>query len=105
MRKKDFILSEIKRLVLEKEPDAKIYLYGSRARGNNRKHSDWDILILLNKAKITFDLEQEITFPLYDLEFETGEIISPQVYSETEWNSKYYLTPFYNNVTSEGKLL
>ena len=99
------ILKEITRLVIEKDSSAKIYLYGSRAKGNSHKNSDWDVLILLNKDKITFEIEKEITFPLYDLEFETGEIISPMVYSENEWNFKYKITPFYKNVMQQGILL
>jgi predicted nucleotidyltransferase len=99
------ILKEIKRIVLDKEPTAKIYLYGSRARGTMKPDSDWDLLILLNKDKITTDLEKSVTYPLYDLEFEIGEVISPMVYSEKEWNSKHKITPFYSNVMREGKLL
>lgn len=95
----------IKRLVVEKDSTAKIYLYGSRAKGNARKDSDWDLLILLNRDKITSDIEKEITNSLYDFEFESGQIISPMVYSEKEWNSKYKITPFYKNVMREGRLL
>jgi predicted nucleotidyltransferase len=101
----DYILKEIKRIVREKDPSAKIYLYGSRARGRGNDNSDWDILILLDKDKITPELEKEITYSLYDLEFDTGEIISPMVYSEKEWTTKYRITQFYNNVMREGKLL
>ena len=99
------ILQRIKMLVLQREPMAKIYLYGSRARGTATSDSDWDLLILLNKDKITNEVEQNITYPLYDLEFETGEVISPMVYSLKEWNSKYRITPFYSNVMKEGQLL
>lgn len=99
------ILKEIKRIIKEKDPSAKIYLYGSRVRGTARSESDWDILILLNKKIITSEIEESITYPLYDLEFDTGEIISPMIYSENEWNTKYKVTPFYHNVMLEGKLL
>jgi len=99
------ILEKIKKIVQEKEPSAKIYLYGSRARGTANSDSDWDLLILLNKKKITTDIEKNITHPLYDLEFDTGEVISPMVYSEQEWNTKYKITPFYYNVMREGQLL
>ncbi|NDP20583.1 MAG: nucleotidyltransferase domain-containing protein [Paludibacter sp.] len=99
------MLNIIKRLVIEKDSTAKIYLYGSRAKGNARKDSDWDLLILLNRDKITSDIEKEITNSLYDFEFESGQIISPMVYSEKEWNSKYKITPFYKNVMREGRLL
>lgn len=99
------ILNRIKRIIKDKEPSAKIYLYGSRSRDTSKEYSDWDLLILLNKDSITTETEKEITYPLYDLEFDTGEVISPMVYSEKEWNSKYKVTPFYQNVMKEGRLL
>lgn len=99
------ILIAIKKLVEEKDSSAKIYLYGSRAKGTAKKDSDWDLLILLNKEKITSEIEKEITYPLFDLEIETGEIISPMVYSEIEWNTKYNVTPFYKNVMKESHLI
>jgi len=99
------ILSQIKRIVREQEPSAKIYLYGSRSKGTARSDSDWDLLILLNRERISYEVEHGISSPLYDLEFDTGEVISPMIYSEKEWNSKYRFTPFYKNVMREGKLL
>lgn len=98
-------LGQIKQLVLEKEPTAKLYLYGSRAKGLANDKSDWDLLILVGRDKVTREIETSITDPLYDLEFETGELISPMVYSENEWNNKYSITPFYRNVMKEGRLL
>jgi len=99
------ILNQIKKIVTEQEPRAKIYLYGSRSQGTAKSTSDWDLLILLNKDKISTEDEQKIIYPLYDLEFDTGEVISPMIYSEKEWNTKYKITPFYQNVMREGKLL
>lgn len=99
------LLNAIKRLVLQKEPSAKIYLYGSRAKGTAKPDSDWDLLILLNKDRITNEIEQTITDPLYDLEFETGEVISPMIYSQQEWDSKYRITPYYSNVMKDSQLL
>lgn len=99
------ILDRIKKIILDKDPSAKVYLYGSRARGTMKPDSDWDLLILLNKDTITTDIERTVTYPLYDLEFEIGEVISPMVYSEKEWNSKHRVTSFYSNVMREGKLL
>lgn len=99
------ILNQIKKIVTEQEPKAKIYLYGSRSRGTAKGTSDWDLLILLNKDKISPEDEQKISYPLYDLEFDTGEVISPMIYSEKEWNTKYKITPFYQNVMWEGRFL
>ena len=100
-----YILNRIKSIIKQNAPLAKIYLYGSRVRETSHVESDWDILILLARDKITNEIEGKITDPLYDLEFEIGEIISPMIYSENEWNSKYSVTPFYHNVMKEGKLL
>jgi uncharacterized protein len=99
------ILNQIKEIVREKEPSAKIYLYGSRSSGIAKEDSDWDLLILLNRDHISPEIEREITYPLYDLEFDTGEVISPMIYTVKEWKSKYKVTPFYQNVMREGKLL
>ncbi len=105
MTRSDQILQQIKKIITEKEPNATIYLYGSRARGKAGKDSDWDILILLDRNEITPEIERSVTYPLYDLEFDTGEIISPMVYSAQEWFSKYRITPFFYNVMKEGKKL
>lgn len=67
--------------------------------------SDWDLLILLNREKITTEIEKNVTYPLYELEFEMGEVVSPMVYSETEWNTRHRVTPFYSTVMREGKRL
>ena len=99
------LIVQIKRIIKEKAPLAKVYLYGSRVRGTERDESDWDILILLSKDEVTNEIEEEITSPLYDLELDTGEVISPMIYSEKDWNTKYSVTPFYHNVMKEGRLL
>ncbi len=99
------ILQRIKWIVNDSDPSARIFLYGSRARGNARPDSDWDLLILIGKEEVTPEDEKRITWPLYDLEFETGEVLSPMVYSEQEWYSKYKVTPFFLTVMREGILL
>jgi predicted nucleotidyltransferase len=48
MSKYSEILSIIRDVVSGIAPKSEVYLYGSRARGNSKKQSDWDILILLN---------------------------------------------------------
>lgn len=101
----DKILYNIKKIVQDREPSARIFLYGSRSRGTAKPDSDWDVLILLDKDLLSSEMERAISYPLYDLEFEIGEVISPMIYTEKEWNTKYRVTPFYRNVMKEGKLL
>jgi uncharacterized protein len=91
--------------VRETVPDATIILYGSYARGENRPDSDIDILILLNKERVTREDEKSVKYPLYDIEFETGQIISPLVLSKSDWESRHRITPFYENVQREGVVL
>jgi len=99
------ILHRIKLIINQSDPSAKVYLYGSRARGDAHPDSDWDLLILIGKEKVSDEDEKKITSPLYDLEIETGQVFSPMVYSEKEWFSKYSVTSFYSLVMQEGKLL
>ena len=96
------LLNRIKQTVLAADATARVYLYGSRVRGTAQQDSDWDLLILLAEHPVTNEREQTITNPLYDLEIETGEVISAMVYAETEWHAKYGVTPFYAAVTQEA---
>lgn len=99
---KNELLARIKNIVSSVEPDAKIILYGSFARGDNKEHSDIDLLIILGKEKISHQEKKKIKYPLYDLEFDTGQIISPLIFSKNEWNMEHFITPFYKNIKKEG---
>ena len=96
------ILLKIKQLVSLTEPSATVILYGSQARNQSNKQSDIDVLILVDQDKITYSDEQRIKYPLYDLEFETGKIISPVIYSRNDWESRHKITPSYKNIKKEG---
>jgi predicted nucleotidyltransferase len=103
--KHDILLDQIKKMVMDKEPGAKIYFYGSRHRGESRIDSDLDLLILLPSDSITSILEQAIAYSLYDLEFDHGVVISPMIYTEDDWNTKYKFTHIYRNIMREAQLL
>ena len=105
MLKKNDILTRIKDIVSLTEPEATIILYGSYAKGVQKEESDIDILILINKEKITYSDEIRIKYPLYELEFETGTVISPIVFSRDDWEIRHKITPFYKNVKQDGILL
>lgn len=96
------LLLRIKQLVNKAEPSATVILYGSYARGQNKKQSDIDLLILIDNDKVSYADEQRIKYPLYDLEFETGKVISPLVFSRKVWETRHTITPLYKNVKKEG---
>ena len=102
MNIKEKILLRIKQLVIIAEPSAAVILYGSHARGENKKQSDIDLLILIDNDKVTYSDEKRIKYPLYDLEFETGKVISPLIFSRKDWETRHSITPFYKNVKKEG---
>jgi len=94
------IRNEIKSI----DPTAKVILFGSRARGDARQDSDWDILILIRDT-VTIEKERAFRYKLFDLELETGEVFSTFVYNTDTWNKKHKITPFYKSIKQEGILL
>lgn len=95
------ILALIKEYIRSVDPMAEVLLYGSRARGDERADSDWDILILTD-YEVDLTMEQVFRYKLYDLELETGESFSVFAFSKKDWISRQHITPFYHNVTHEG---
>lgn len=100
-KRTEHIMQLIKINISEIDPEAQVILYGSRARGDARDDSDWDILVLTNYP-VTYKKEKLFRDHLYDLELETGESLSLFIYSKNEWNTRQHITPYYHNVTSQG---
>jgi len=102
---KEIVTSMILNSVKRKDPNAEIILFGSRARSQETNDSDWDILILLNKAEVSRNLEKEFRDELYNIELEIGEPISTFVFSKMDWEGKHKYTPLYQNVKRDGIIL
>jgi predicted nucleotidyltransferase len=83
---------------------AKVILYGSRAHGDEKEDSDWEILILMDEP-LDLARTRAFRYPLYDLALELGEQFSVFVHSKNEWNTRQRVTPFYDSVKQEGILL
>ena len=98
------ILHQIQQLGRQVLPqDAHLLLYGSRARGDYREDSDWDLLILLNRPQESSDF-QNMAYPIMELGFDLGEYFSVQTYSQEEWDSMSFL-PYYKNVEQDKIVL
>ena len=103
-KSREQILRAIRQLLKNISPNAKVILFGSRARNDANINSDWDILIILNKNKIESTDFDAISYPLYELGWSLGENFSSKIYTTSDWQKRQF-TPFYKNVESEGILL
>ncbi len=87
------------------EPAAEIILYGSRARGDARPDSDWDLLILLD-GSAEAERVRKIRHRLYDVELSADEVLTSVIFSRQDWDSpRFRVMPFHHNVDRDGVVL
>jgi len=99
---RDNLLARIKAAVLDVVPDAEVLLYGSQARGDAHEESDWDILILLPEAP-TSAVKDAIHRRVYEVELDSGQVITSIYYAKQEWERKDRLfIPFRRHVHAEA---
>lgn len=98
---RDTILNMIRTTVREKEPDAEIILYGSRARGDACEDSDWDLVIILNKPPMPHAERYTIAYDLWVKGQDLGEEINSLVYTKDHWRDAPP-SLFKYNVREEG---
>ncbi|HLP75125.1 MAG TPA: nucleotidyltransferase domain-containing protein [Bacteroidales bacterium] len=105
MKQKDsHIASLIRDRIKSVDPNAQGIIFGSRARGDARKDSDWDILILTDYP-VTMKVEDDFRDKLFDLELEISQVLSIFIYQKSDWNTRHKVTPLYANIKKEGVLL
>ena len=100
--KRPHIVRRILETIHRISPTATAILYGSEARGDARPDSDIDVLVLLEGEQRDFALEDAISGALYELELETGVLISPMILLRKARENRPFKTPFYINVMNEG---
>ena len=97
---KQQVLQLVKKAVHEVDDKAEVILFGSRARGDFQKESDWDFLILTEKEE-SHQLRNQIWEYMFFAELETNEIFGTIVHNKEEWK-KYEVTPLYQFILKEG---
>jgi len=90
----------VKKSIRSIDPDARVILFGSRARGDDYPSSDWDFLILTS-SEPSEETKKKLRASLIDAELESGEVISTIIHSKTSWIN-YENTFFFQNIRKDG---
>ena len=99
------LLAQCREAVWAMAPSATVILYGSRARGDARTDSDYDLLVVVD-GEVDWRLEDQIRQRLYPLELATGAVLTVHAYSRTVWDSPLYRAmPFTQHVERDGIVL
>lgn len=98
----EIMKDKIKANVLEMNPKAEVWLYGSRARGTARADSDWDVLVLTPDNHLSAQEEGRFIDHMCELIVSTGQVIQLFAYGKSDWHERHSVTPFYHSVQQEA---
>lgn len=101
MKEPKEIISHIRLLLQNIDPNARAYLFGSRARGTATNDSDWDVLILLDKGHVDLSDYDKYSYPLREYGWDINEVINPVLFTKAEWDANHF-TLFNHNVQHES---
>ena len=99
------LLEHCKGVIRSLMPEATVILYGSRARGEAKAASDYDLLIL-SDGDVPLALEEKIENALYDIELERNAVIPAFIFERKTWgHSRFKALPLHQNIDREGVVL
>ena len=102
---KPSILQRIKTMGRQILPKgSSLWLYGSRARGDYRSDSDWDLIVLVNQDRQQLQDFDHYAYPFVEMGWQHNTTISPMIYTRQEWQARSF-TPFYHNVQQDKIVL
>ena len=87
------------------DSNAKIILFGSRARGDAIMDSDWDFLVLTERKDTDALADQLRKRILREVELKYDAAISLIVKNISIWQNDYAVTNIYESIADEGILL
>lgn len=101
MDENQYVITRLKNFVRKFMPtNTAVWLYGSRARGDNRTDSDWDIVIILDKEKANAEDFNSLAFPICMFGVDLKQVFIPQIYGKQEWENMS-ISPYCQNVMKD----
>ena len=95
------VFEDIRALKRRLLPNEKMILFGSRARGDAREDSDWDLLVLLDKDEINFNEDYDkYSAPFRFIELNHGTCISIILKTKKNWETRPSMLKYF--VEQEG---
>lgn len=99
------VINRIKQVAEQVLPKGStLYLYGSRARGDYKADSDWDLLVLLDKPERDTKDWDNYAWPFTEMGWDIEEDISARTFTKDQWFNGPH-TMFYFNVEEDKKIL
>ncbi len=99
----DAILQHLRTIAESSLPEnAKLILYGSRARGDAHANSDWDLLIIIDQVTPLNLIDcSKATDVFLEYGWNNNIEINPLVLTSRQWERQQH-TLFYHNIQKEG---
>lgn len=98
------ILAQIKQAVLAVDANAELILFGSRARGDYRANSDWDVLVLTSD-KVNLAVKTKFREPLFKVEIKNEIVLNSVIVNQQKWYNQFTNYPLFYEVKKDGILL
>jgi len=94
-------IEEVIFFLTHKYPIKKVYLYGSKARGDFDEYSDIDLLFILEQMP-SMEKDKYIVEYLYDIGIKYDILFSSLRTSVEEWSGIFKSFPIYNEIIKDG---
>jgi len=95
-------ISEASRVLKKKFLVEKVVLFGSKARGDDDRESDIDLLVLTSQP-VSWNQRKAINNALYEIQMTHDVIISPLITTVEEWNEgTFSVLPVHEEISNQG---